>query len=337
MEHDNSLEIPKRKKIIWKWVKRALVTFVVAILAVALLSATWHSRRTRLAEKRNPPLGQMVDVGGHKLHFHIRGRGPLVVMDSGNGDAGSYGWFGAEKKIAEFAKVLTYDRAGVGWSGAGPGPRTNDIELNELRELLRKANLQPPYVLVGHSRGGFNMRLFASTYPDEVAGLILVDAFCTDSFPDNAMDGSIPLLERVIHAGRHFGMARVFYNQMVSVRSPDIGPESFERYIDMQSRSSNFEGFIEQSSGAHSNWLELRSRMKNLGDKPVIVISPKLTANRYGWSWWPQSQQALAKNVGNNVEVLKPNCGHHVPAEAPGVLVDAVKRMIDRIGQLKSP
>ena len=151
------------------------------------------------------------------------------------------------------------------------------------------------------------------------------------------MDGSIPMFERVMHAGRHFGMARVFYTRMVAFRSPAIESERFERYIDMQSRSSNFEGFIQQSAGAHSNWLEMRSRMRNLGETPVVVISPKLTARRYGWNWWPQSQEALAKNVGNNVEVLKPDCGHHVPAEAPEVLVNAIKRMANRIGELQLP
>ena len=330
MKNESAVGAQSKSKTVWRRLKRIVVFVVCSILVGAIASAVWHARRTAWAEKHHPPLGEFADVGGHKLHFHLRGTGPSVVMDSGNGEAGSYAWFGVEEQISAFAHVLTYDRAGTGWSEAGPAPRTSDREVEELRELLQQIEMPQPYILVGHSRGGFNMRLFASKYPDEVAGLVLVDAYCTDTFPDDTDVCSLAPILNVVYAGRHFGLARLFYKGNLSHKSPNIQPDQIKKYVDMQGRTSNFESFVDQST-SQENWQELRSQMRGLGDMPVTVIAAKLTDDRYGWKWWPAAQKALAANVGDNVELLEPECGHYVQAEQPELLVDTVRNMLGRI------
>jgi pimeloyl-ACP methyl ester carboxylesterase len=127
------------------------------------------------ASQPKPP-GQLVELGGHRLHVNCTGHGsPTVVVENGLGDF-SFDWILVQTKVALFTRICTYDRAGYAWSDPGPKPRTF-AQLNlELRDALAKLGQHGPFVLVGHSYGGPVVRNFAVTYPHEVAGLVFVDA-----------------------------------------------------------------------------------------------------------------------------------------------------------------
>ena len=123
---------------------------------------------------------KMVDIGSTQLRLRCAGHGtPTVVLDSGLGE-GADTWIKVQAQVAAFTHVCAYDRAGVGESSPGPKPRTSRQMVAELRELLNRAQIQGPYVLVGHSLGGLNVQLFAIEHPNEIAGLVLVDP----SYPD---------------------------------------------------------------------------------------------------------------------------------------------------------
>jgi len=127
------------------------------------------------ASTPNPP-GKMVDLGGHRLHLNCSGHGsPTVVVENGQGDF-SFDWFLVQKRVERFTQICTYDRAGYAWSDPGPLPRTFAQINLELQDALKKLGESGPYVLVGHSYGGPVIRNFAATYPQDVAGLVLVDA-----------------------------------------------------------------------------------------------------------------------------------------------------------------
>lgn len=118
----------------------------------------------------------LIDAGGHRLYLELFGRGaPTVIFDAGLSDAADR-WYAVPALVAEFAQVCIYDRAGLGRSEAGPLPRTSARIVADLHAVLARAGIVPPYVLVDHSFGGQNVRLYASRYPEEVAGLVLVDA-----------------------------------------------------------------------------------------------------------------------------------------------------------------
>lgn len=120
--------------------------------------------------------GLLIDVGGHLLHIQCRGEGlPVVVLDAGLGGASS-DWRKVQPDLATTNRTCIYDRAGYGRSDAGPLPRTSARIAAELRTLLMLAELPPPYLLVGHSFGGYNMRLFAGLFPGDTAGVVLVDS-----------------------------------------------------------------------------------------------------------------------------------------------------------------
>jgi pimeloyl-ACP methyl ester carboxylesterase len=118
----------------------------------------------------------IVDMGEYFLTFECIGRGsPAVVLEAGFGGDSSE-WSGVRHDIAEFTRVCTYDRAGQGGSiGTFPKPRTSRDVAEDLRALLRAVDIEPPYVLVGHSLGSIHTRVYADLYPGEVAGMVLVD------------------------------------------------------------------------------------------------------------------------------------------------------------------
>src|SRR5262249_40965650 len=124
-----------------------------------------------------------VDVGGWRLHLNCTGTArpgqPTVVLEAGAGDF-SVEWSLVQPRVAEFARVCSYDRAGDGWSDLGPHPRTFHQIVYELHTLLVRAGERTPVVLVGHSYGGLLVRLYQSTYPAEVAGMVLVEAGADD-------------------------------------------------------------------------------------------------------------------------------------------------------------
>jgi pimeloyl-ACP methyl ester carboxylesterase len=128
------------------------------------------------------PPGTRVVVGEHHLHIHCTGTGtPAVIMDAGLGGT-SLDWARVQPRIARHTRACTYDRAGYGWSDSGPQPRTSLTIARELYALLSAAQVPGPYVLVGHSFGGFNVRLFATLYPEDTAALVLVDAAHEEQF-----------------------------------------------------------------------------------------------------------------------------------------------------------
>jgi hypothetical protein len=153
---------------------RKLLTWlggILAVLLILLLIGWIYEPMAEAAERGPTPPGQMVDVGGYRLHIYCTGSGsPTVVIESGWGESSAtWGW--VQPEVARITRVCTYDRAGMGWSEASPYPRTARQFSKELHTLLAKANEPGPYVLVAHSLGGYTVRVYAHDYPDEVSGL----------------------------------------------------------------------------------------------------------------------------------------------------------------------
>jgi pimeloyl-ACP methyl ester carboxylesterase len=121
-------------------------------------------------------------VDGHKMYGLIAGAGePTVILDAGLGDT-SETWEMVQPEVATFSRVFSYDRAGLGRSEKAPTPRTCEDTVNDLRKLLSASNIHPPYVLVAHSWSGINARWYASRYPNEIAGMVLIDTVHEDKF-----------------------------------------------------------------------------------------------------------------------------------------------------------
>ncbi len=156
-----------------------LIGVVLLLGAVAVLGVVYQAIGAAADRRRFPPPGRLVDVGGHRLHILVSGEehaasGPTVILESGVA-AASPSWRVVQAELAKFARVASYDRAGLAWSDPGPRPRTPERILGDLRALLERARIPPPYVLVGHSFGGLLAQLFAARHAADVAGLVLLD------------------------------------------------------------------------------------------------------------------------------------------------------------------
>ena len=160
-----------------KQVGMAIIVLLVVFLICGFL---YQYISSKIDELRFPPSGKLEDVGGYRLHINSSGvGGPSVVLDAGMGGC-SLGWTLVQPEVSTFTRVCSYDRAGYAWSDKSPLERTSFNMAKELHTLLHNAKIPDPYILVGHSLGGANMLLFASLYPNETAGVILVDSVHED-------------------------------------------------------------------------------------------------------------------------------------------------------------
>jgi pimeloyl-ACP methyl ester carboxylesterase len=146
---------------------------------VLLLASTLSALQTNDAQPTVP--GQMVDIGGYRLHLYCIGEGsPTVIFENGAGDIFT-DWALVQPKVGRFTRACSYDHAYEGFSDAGPIPVTMHQEVFEAHLMLQSAKIVPPYIFVGHSSGGMLARLYTMLYPKEVAGLVLVDSLHEDT------------------------------------------------------------------------------------------------------------------------------------------------------------
>src|ERR1700689_1482175 len=165
-----------------RWLRKIALFLCVMVILLALAGASYQAIETRLDARRFPENGRLVDVGGYRLMLNCTGVGsPTVILESGFGDV-SIEWRAVQPQIAKFSRVCSYDRAGYGGSDPGPMPRTSLQIARELHALLKNAGEIPPYVLVGSSFGGYNVRVYNGLYPNEVAGIVLADATQEDQY-----------------------------------------------------------------------------------------------------------------------------------------------------------
>src|ERR687894_428130 len=287
---------------------RALLVLVVAFLVLAVAGAIYQAIATELAERAYPPPGEMVDVGGHSLHINCAGRGrPAVVLDAGSGGFSAQ-WVRVQQQVSVTTRVCAYDRAGMGWSEMGPEPRGAERITGELHALLKGAGIEGPYVLVGHSFGGLYARTYAARYPDEAAGVVLVDssspkqaghqpATRDSDEPQKRAPAVVPRLARLgVSLLARLGVVRLLSE--LDPASPELPPQQ-RAQIDALTPSTR------QWSTSALEFLAPTQTLRpgspgSLGNKPLAVV----TAPKQAEPGWLKLQDKLA--------TLSPNSIHRV-------------------------
>ena len=192
---------------------RWLLYPVLAVLLVAAVGGGYETVRKSLDARAYPMPGQLIDVGGHRLHLHCTGSGsPTVVQEPGGGAASSdLGWIAPA--VARDTRVCVYDRAGRGWSDAADGPQDGAHIAADLHTLLDRAHVPGPYVLAGHSVGGLYVLSFAAQFPDQVAGMVLLDSTAPKpgpALPTNTDSKSVVgRVSALLLAVAHLGVGRL--------------------------------------------------------------------------------------------------------------------------------
>lgn len=285
----------------------------------------------------HPIPGELVNVGTYQLHIYCTGSGsPTVILDSGMGDT-YVSWRKVQPQIAQFTRVCSYDRAGLGFSYYTHHPSTSRDFARELHTLLHSAGIPPPYVLVGHSMGGFDVRLYASFYRDEVAGMVLVDS----SHPDqqkrlppelNDLDATWLREQEFFEFTMPFGIPRLlgFCASDAEVRAAACNFHSIR------------EGVAELKSVSES--ASQAGRSGTLGDIPLIVLSsdpdkpqPDLPEDlaKPASDAWQHMQNELAQLSTRGRHIIAKNSGHYIQLDRPDIVVDAVRQVINQVRELQ--
>ena len=324
---------------LWRWTKRVLIGLAGLVVFLLLAGVVFQFVATKIDEYRYPALGEMVDVGGYSLHLYCTGEAgaPTVVMDIGVGGIG-LDWQLVQPEVAGFARVCTYDRAGMGWSEPGAQPRTSQQFVEELHALLNNAGIQEPYVLVGHSLGGNNVQLYASRYTDEVAGMVLVDPQFYNSpsyldpelqhaFAEAMPSPGLSLWNKILAT---IGVIRLPYT---------FGGETDERTAISTHAKDTYE-YMDELSSLEESAKERRAATVSLGDKPLMVLSAGARGGDMfpGFSQeqsdqineaWTKSEADLTQVSQNSEQIIAEDSGHNIQADDPDLVIDAIRQVVE--------
>jgi pimeloyl-ACP methyl ester carboxylesterase len=305
---------------------RLLTAIIPCLAGVGPLYQAMATARDRRAY---PPPGRLVDVDGCRMHVQTAGSGtPTVVLETGLGGMSS-AWAWIQPETARFCRVVSYDRAGLGWSEADAGPKTAQSAAQRLRTILRRSGVSPPYILVGHSMGGLLIRVFADRYRDEVAGMVLVDASHPDQHLrspaiDTHMRSGFRLL-RLVPLLARLGYVRLtgLFNSWAEGLPPRQAAEA-ESFL---SSYRHLRTTLDESLAWDTVCTEVRAT-GGLGDTPLAVV----TAGRGVLPGQPELQGELAALSRDSIHVtvkadhvsLVTRCEHALS------VVEAIRHVVGR-------
>jgi pimeloyl-ACP methyl ester carboxylesterase len=255
--------------------RRWLLYPVIGMLALAAVGGGYATVGAAADARAYPMAGQLIDVGGHRLHLNCTGSGsPTVVLQPGGGEMSSnMGWIAPA--VARNTRVCVYDRAGRAWSESADTPQDGLQIAADLHTLLQRGGVPGPYVLAGHSFGGLYVLSYAARYPGEVAGMVLID--CTDfkstqaARTSSSVAGSYNVLRRVSALASiwsRIGLARLYAPLEGGRLPPRSGGEVRANIAAATGLSSTIEEYVQANASG-----EEAAGLRDFNDKPLVVLT----------------------------------------------------------------
>ena len=296
--------------------RKTLTPFLILIPIIA--SALFARGLIAQTPPSGPAPGLLVNIGKHKLHIRCAGPAsgkPTVILEAGGGGF-STSWAAVQGLLSSRVRTCAYDRAGLGWSEPGPGPRTMSQEVFELHALLKAAKVDGPYVLVGHSIGGLLVRLYAERYSNKVKGLVLVD----------------PTHESgVLYSLRAGKWVRLREQARRAVPKPSLdGPIATKYNPDDDYLAEEFQLI----------YLSRLANRRPLGDLPLIVLGAGNRSQPPGtsaelWKELREERDAQVRDLaglsGNSQFVLDPSSSHNIQNDNPQLVADSIEQVLKAI------
>ncbi len=318
--------------------------WVFLLLILALLFSSGYQAAASAAELRQYPApGQLIDVGGHRLHIYCLGQGePTVVMEAGL-SGWSTDWIRVQPEVAKSTRVCTYDRAGYGWSDPGPLPRDSHQVGSELHTLLSRSGIKGNIILVGHSQGGLFVQYYAKTYPQQVAGIVLVDSVHPEQSLSMHADvrkkyeGELRALTLLTKILAPTGLLRL------AGRSETIIADKLPSEYQAMARSVGFQSkayrtLDEETASFEQSQAEVRDAGP-LPNVPLAVISSSLVQDfPPGFTQgsikatWDELQTDLGKSA-TLPRVIASKSGHYIHLDQPELVIQTVLEIVKIVGE----
>jgi|GEM_PF-793873 len=320
---------------------------ILFLALVALIYFRGQSAKHR-AKESNPPPGEMVDLGTHRLHLQKFGNsGPAVILESGGGGL-SIDWFGVTEPLSKFSRVIAYDRQGYGWSEISPDkPKSIDDIVGEKRRMLKKIGINEPVILVGHSFGGVIVLRHALKYPDEVAALILVDP----SHPDmiSRLDkklGNEGFSEILSRNAKTFSVLRIIEWLGLMALDPEKIPnrgfpeKEYRQYQGIIGSTNYFSMLIEEFDIIMKEMHKSNLHLNGIHNIPVIVLTapdrelmPESTKEeniRISVEMEIMHREISRLSSKGSMRIVQ-NSGHYIQIDSPDDVVQAVQDAVKAV------
>jgi pimeloyl-ACP methyl ester carboxylesterase len=320
--------LPKRRRLL-RGVMYTAALLVCLLMLLAGVGAAYQWIAEVRDRRANPSPGEIVDVGGLRMHLYCVGQGsPTAILDSGLSDPWLV-WYKVQPGVAQFTRVCSYDRAGLGWSDPSPRPRTSRMIAEELHALLKTANLSPPIVLVGHSMGGLDARMYASLYPSDVVGMVLVDS----AHPEQN--------RRLGNAGNPWLEFMRRQKRLMPFAIPRLLGWCGRGMEEMQPAFRSIDCTVKQKQGWFAETDAVDESMKQvsatgpLGNMPLVVLShdpgekqPDFEQRKSFEATWEQMQKELAGLSSRGSRMVAQGSGHLIHRERPDLVIGAVQEVV---------
>lgn len=326
-----------------RWLKRIFKTLAVVIVLALVVGLVYEAMARRQVARDYPPPGQLVDVGARRIHLDCRGQGsPIVVFEAGLDTYGSLSWQPVHDSVAATTRACAYDRAGVMWSDRSGDERNGITVAQDLHAALAAANEAGPFVLVGHSLGGPYAMTYTKYFPDEVAGLVFVDASHPDQFKRFAeITGEVvepPLgVLRLLRAVAPTGLPRLLSGLTRNRSIPDDVNQILGAYF-----ATSLAPMIDEAESLEGSFAEAGT-FRTLGDRPLVVLTsmqPLDSAGRAAMKMTPEQGVEFrqvwktlhvdqASWSSNSRHELFPEAGHYIQIDRPDAVIRAVRDVVE--------
>ncbi|MDB5975508.1 MAG: alpha/beta hydrolase [Nevskia sp.] len=332
--------------VTWTGVRLAAVLLMGLAAATAAANGEAAADSYKMLEVYAAPQRLQTLPDGRRMNIYCLGEGSPTVLLDGGATAFTITWWKVQPALAKITRVCAFDRAGLGYSDPGPLPRDTAHIVADLEALLRAAALKPPYVLVGHSRGAFDMELFADRHPQITAGMALIDpAVPHEDKTMESLAGMAPGSNKAqaLHCARLIAAGGIQsggadYEACIN-EFPPVLPESLRKaYVAMQLRPSYGAATLsEELSFDEPDSSQLAAAHRDYGSMPLLVLTggnsmksrdSTPAQQQILGQWWNQAHDTLAARSGCGVNRLVAGTGHDIQREQPDAVIEAVSEVI---------